>query len=75
MSAPLRSSSISLYKSFVKCSRKIPRGVARERFVRNIYDLFMLNHQLALPEQRTKLLEKYVLILICSLFVPHVLLG
>lgn len=61
MNAALRTSTISLYKKFVKCSMSIPRGVARERFVRNIHDVFILNHQFSSPGMASQLLAQYVM--------------
>lgn len=60
MSVALRRSTLSLYREFVRCSSKIPQGVARERFVRNIRDIFVLNTTFTTPEQAEKLVQQYV---------------
>jgi hypothetical protein len=61
MNSLLRSSTISLYKEYIKCARKIPRGVARERFIRNIHDVFLVNRQFLSANTAPKMLEKYVI--------------
>jgi len=59
MNAAVRTSTIALYKQFVECSKGMPRGVARERFVRNIHDMFILNQQFSTPDMAAKLLAQY----------------
>lgn len=59
MSAPVGRTALALFRQFVRLSHKIPKGVARQRFVRNIHDVFIINQQFARPETEQHLVEKY----------------